>query len=272
MEGAEDLWAGLAGMFASVETTSWSDGTHTMIDTIAFDADDTLWHSEVLYASTQDRFRELLEPYRQGDNALQELYQTETRNLRTFGYGVKGFALSMIETAITLTGGSIRGDEIQRILDFAREMLSAPIELLDGVEDVLRRLSQEHSLMLITKGDLFDQETKIARSGLARYFDDVAIVSGKTPEVYRGLLDKHDLQAERFLMVGNSLRSDILPVLELGGNGVYIPYEVKWAHEEANRPAGAQSRYAELESITELPAYVERLLARDPKGAFEATR
>jgi putative hydrolase of the HAD superfamily len=242
-----------------------------MIDMIAFDADDTLWHSEVLYASTQARFRELLAPYRQGDNALQELYETEMRNLQTFGYGVKGFALSMIETAITLTGGRIRGDEIQQIIGFAKEMLSAPIQLLDGVEEAVQELSREHRLMIITKGDLFDQETKVARSGLVPYFDQVEIVSGKTAEVYRSLLEKHGLAPGRFVMVGNSLRSDILPVLELGGHAIHIPYEVKWAHEAADRPHETQARYAELEGVAELPAYVDKLRQRDLDDPLEVS-
>jgi putative hydrolase of the HAD superfamily len=233
-----------------------------MIELIAFDADDTLWHSEVLYTRTQDRFKRLLSPYHDDDRIDEELNKIEMRNLARYGYGIKGFTLSMIETAIELTEGSIQGREIGEILAFARDMLQAPVLLLDQAEKVVATLARSHELMLITKGDLFDQETKIARSGLAPYFAHVEIVSAKTPEIYQALLDKQELEPWRFLMVGNSLRSDILPVVALGGLAVYIPYHVTWLHEAVAEQGEGEKGYFELEQIGQLPALVERLSAR----------
>jgi putative hydrolase of the HAD superfamily len=226
-------------------------------DVIAFDADDTLWHNETLYSMTQDKFRRLLAPYEAADLALEKLYATEMRNLEIFGYGIKGFTLSMIETAIELTHGQIAGREIQQIIDFAREMLRAPVELLDQVAMVIPQLAQTHTLMLVTKGDLFDQEAKIAQSGLADYFAYVEIVSDKRQETYQALLNRHHIPPDRFLMVGNSLRSDILPVVAIGGAAVYIPYHLTWAHETVGDTGERQ--YAELAHIGLLPPLLEQL-------------
>lgn len=233
--------------------------TINMFDFIAFDADDTLWHNEGLYSATQDRFAQLLVAYQDNDQVQQQLYQTELRNLGLFGYGIKGFTLSMIETAIELTEGQICGRDIQAIIDLAKEMLQAPVRLIDGVRPVLAELAPGYRLMLITKGDLFDQETKIARSGLADYFAAIEIVSEKTPAIYAALLAKHDLRPDRFLMVGNSLRSDVLPVLEAGGRAVHIPYHLTWAHEQIEPPAEEQSAYFVLDRIEQLPGLLEQL-------------
>jgi putative hydrolase of the HAD superfamily len=226
-------------------------------DIIAFDADDTLWHNETLFSMTQDKFRQLLARYQGAELALDTLYAIEIRNLETFGYGIKGFTLSMIEAAIELTHGQVVGQDIQQIIDFAREMLRAPLQLLDHVAELIPRLARMHTLMLITKGDLFDQESKIAQSGLADYFAHVEIVSDKRQDIYQALLRKHHIAPERFLMVGNSLRSDILPVVALGGAAVYIPYHLTWAHETID-DTGAQ-QYFELEHIGLLPALLGRL-------------
>ena len=231
----------------------------TPFDLIAFDADDTLWHNETLYTMTQSRFKALLAPYHEGEIVDRELYETEMRNLAYYGYGIKAFTLSMIETAIELTGGRVGGAEIRQIIDFAREMLQAPVRLMDGVEDVLVALAADYRLMIITKGDLFDQETKIARSGLADHFDLVEIVSHKKPETYANLLAKHQVTAERFLMVGNSLPSDVLPVLAIGGQGVHIPYHVTWAHEVVDEADVADEGYVELEDVRQLPALLAGL-------------
>ncbi|HWQ16072.1 MAG TPA: HAD family hydrolase [Roseiflexaceae bacterium] len=230
-----------------------------MIDVIAFDADDTLWHNETLFQMTQERFGALIAPYLQAPWTGKELYETELRNLRHFGYGIKGFTLSMIETAIELTGGRIPAREIQTIIDFGRAMIGSPIELIDGVAEVVPALSRRHTLMLITKGDLFEQETKIAKSGVAQHFAHVEVVSDKTVASYRGLLAARGVDPQRFLMVGNSLRSDILPVLELGGHAAYVPYHVTWAHEVIAEEAIGGHVFHRLESIRELPALVERL-------------
>jgi putative hydrolase of the HAD superfamily len=225
---------------------------------IAFDADDTLWHNETLYTMTQERFKQLLADYHDGEIVDQELYETEMRNLARYGYGIKAFTLSMIETAIELTDGRIGGTEIRRIIDFAHQMLSAPVRPMDGIEEVLNTLSNKYPLMIITKGDLFDQETKIARSGLGDYFQHVEIVSNKRPETYEALLDKYGTPAGRFLMVGNSLPSDILPVVAIGGQGVYIPYHTTWAHEVVNEDGlSRDNTYVELEDVRQLPQLLE---------------
>jgi putative hydrolase of the HAD superfamily len=230
-----------------------------MIDVIAFDADDTLWHNETLYAQAQAGFESLLTPYRDGAGARQELYKTEMRNLRLYGYGIKSFALSMIETAIEVSDGRIGAAEIGQIIDLAQEMLEAPVELLEGVAEAVPTLAAVCRLMLITKGDLRDQEVKLARSGLARYFWQVEIVRDKSAGVYRGLLDKHGITPGRFLMVGNSLRSDVLPVVEIGGKAVHIPYHITWEHEQVPESVHAGRGYAELEDIRLLPEYAEGL-------------
>jgi putative hydrolase of the HAD superfamily len=230
-----------------------------MFDVIAFDADDTLWHNETLYRAAEDKFTQLLSRYRHTEVIKEALHATEVRNLQRFGYGIKGFALSMIETAVELSEGRIQGGDIQAIIDFAKEMLDAPVQLFVHVEETIAGLSASHDLMLITKGDLLDQETKIARSGLGGYFTYVEIVSQKTGAVYETLLAKHSIDPERFLMVGNSLKSDILPVVAIGGQAVYIPCDLTWVHEVVGDHDGdEQRRYFELEHIGLLPDLVRR--------------
>jgi putative hydrolase of the HAD superfamily len=231
-----------------------------MFDVIAFDADDTLWHNETLYRATEDKFIQLLSRYRHAEAIEEALHAAEVRNLQRFGYGIKGFALSMIETAIELSEGRIQGGDIQAIIDFAKEMIDAPVRLFEHAQETVAGLSASHDLMLITKGDLLDQETKIARSGLGGYFTYVEIVSQKTSAVYETLLAKHSIDPERFLMVGNSLKSDILPVVAIGGQAVYIPYDLTWVHEIVGDHDGdEQRRYFELEHIGLLPDLVRRV-------------
>jgi len=234
-------------------------GERIVFDLIAFDADDTLWHSETLYTVTQDKFVHLLSAYRESDGIEAALYETELRNLCYYGYGIKSFTLSMIETAIQLTDGQIRGSDIREIINLAREMLRAPVKLLEGVGEVVLTLSESHPLMIITKGDLFDQESKLARSGLADYFTHVEVVTAKTGATYQALLNKYHITAGRFLMVGNSLKSDILPVLAVGGRAVYIPYHTTWVHEVVAQPAENPGGYFELEHIRLLPPLVKSL-------------
>ena len=229
-----------------------------MLELIAFDADDTLWHTEHLYSDAQERFKQLLAPYTDATEIEQKLFETESANLRYFGFGVKSFALSMIETAITLTGGQISGHDIQRVIDLAKGMLSADVQLLEHAEDTLARLAQAVPLMIITKGDLLDQESKIERSGLGRHFKYVEIVSDKTPASYGALLARHNLRPEGFLMVGNSLRSDVLPVLALGARAVQIPYRHPWAHEQVTPEELNGASYAELEHLGQLVEWVQR--------------
>jgi len=230
-----------------------------MFDVIAFDADDTLWHTKRLYVNAQNKFAQLLAAYHPAEWVNQRLSQTEARNIEHFGYGIKSFALSMIETAVELTEGRISGRDIQALLDLAKTMLNAPIELLPYVKATIPVLSACYHLMVISKGDLLDQETKITRSGLGDYFQAVEIVSEKDRQSYQRLLKRHSIEPGRFLMVGNSLRSDILPVLELGGTAVYIPYETEWLHEAGTAPPQGQPGYYTIQHIGQLPALLERI-------------
>jgi putative hydrolase of the HAD superfamily len=229
---------------------------------VALDADDTLWHNEPLFQRAQQRFGEILASYPTKSWTTDDLYEREKHNLQFFGYGSKGFALSLIETAIQLTEGEIVGRDVQAIIDLAKEILQTPVRLLDGVGEVIPRLAARHRLMLVTKGDLLEQEAKIARSGLASHFSFVEIVSEKDSDTYRRLFARYGLDPRRVVMVGNSLRSDVLPIVALGGHAVHIPYETTWAHEVVGAAEVAGRAYHELASIAELPDFVARLAAR----------
>lgn len=229
------------------------------VTTIAFDFDDTLVHNETLFVVTQERFHDLLSPYTDAANVHERLLQREIANLHLFGYGIKGFTLSMIETAIEVTEGKVPIDVIQQIIDMGKQMLQHPIELLDGVKDTLESLADDYRLMVITKGDLFDQESKVARTGLGDLFWQVDVVSEKDPESYRRILERNGVKPTEFLMVGNSIKSDILPVLEIGGRAIHIPYIVTWAHEDTEAPQDAGPGFASLGSIAEVPSFLETL-------------
>ena len=226
---------------------------------IAFDADDTLWQNESLYVAAQARFTDLLARYHEHAWIEERLYATEMRNLPHFGYGIKSFALSMIETAVDLTEGRITGTDIQALIEMAKEMLSADIELLETVADTIAALAGKERLMVITKGDLRDQENKMARSGLADHFAHVEIVSDKSAASYDRILRRHGITPSQFLMVGNSLRSDILPVLELGGSAVFVPHPLTWAHEAAEAPPAGHPGYHEIAHLGQLPALLTDL-------------
>ena len=229
-------------------------------DLIAFDADDTLWHNERLYLQTQTRLAVLLVTYGIDRPTLEEsLYQTEIQNIRVFGYGMKSFTLSMIETAVALTGGKLSGQHVLAIIELARAQLNAPVDLLENVLETVPRLATRHPLMVITKGDLLDQETKLARSGLGEFFRDIEVVSDKTPQSYAALFKNHTLNPENVLMVGDSLRSDILPILELGGHAVFIPYPGSWRHEAAATPAPGTPHFYQLEQLGQLPGLLDQL-------------
>ncbi len=229
-----------------------------MFDLIAFDADDTLWHNETLFQATAREFAALLSGPHPPEWIQERLFATEMKNLRHFGYGIKGFMLSMIETAIDLTEGRVTGAQIRTILDWGHAMLQAPIALLDGVGETVAALAGAHRLMLLTKGDLFDQESKLARSGLGEHFGAVEIVSEKTARTYATIMGRHKVEPARFLMVGNSLRSDILPVLEAGGAAIHIPYATTWVHEQVPAEAMTGRTFSTLDSIRALPAWLER--------------
>jgi len=228
------------------------------ITTVGLDADDTLWHNETIFRLTQDRLREMLADFADHETTNAKLAEVETRNLRLYGYGVKGFTLSMIETAMELTGGEPPGRLIADILAAGREMLSEPVEPLPGVEDALADLSDGYRLVLITKGDLLHQEQKLAASGLGDLFATVEIVSEKDASTYARVFDRYGTGAAEAVMCGNSMRSDILPALEAGCWGAYVPYHITWAHEVAD-PPGEHPRFTELGSISELPACVRAL-------------
>ncbi|MBI4623767.1 MAG: HAD family hydrolase [Verrucomicrobia bacterium] len=226
---------------------------------IGFDADDTLWHNENIFERVHERYRALLAHHHDAATVDRTLLATEQRNLELYGYGVKGFMLSSIETAIELTQGKISAEEIRQLIALGREMLAHPVELLDGAAETLAALAPAHRLLLITKGDLRDQERKLTRSGLAARFAHVEIVSEKDPDVYAAILRRHAIAPERFLMVGNSLKSDILPVLALGGAGAHVPYHLMWAHDQVEMPAVAPARFFKLKTLRELPDLVTTL-------------
>jgi putative hydrolase of the HAD superfamily len=240
-----------------------------MLDIIAFDADDTLWHTESLYAEVEEKFVHLLAPYADYEKAMAVLNAAEIRNIPYFGYGIKSFTLSMIEAAIELSAGQILGSQLKEVLALSKMMVAAPVQLLDHAEATVAQLAQTHTLMLITKGDLLDQESKIERSGLARYFKYIEVVSDKTTASYAAVLSKYQVSPERFLMVGNSLRSDILPVVALGGAAVYIPYHITWTHEVVAPTPAEQGSYYELDHLGLLPAWVEAWTAKRRQGQAE---
>ncbi|WP_396595556.1 HAD family hydrolase [Brevundimonas sp. R86498] len=224
------------------------------ITTIGLDADDTLWHNETIFRLTQARFLDLLGEH---DNAMIEarLAEVEGRNLRLYGYGIKGFTLSMIETAMELCEGDPPPGVVREILAAGREMIAHPVETLPGVDEALHALAERYRLVLITKGDLLDQERKLAASGLGDLFAAVEIVSEKDRETYRRIFARHGTGAEEAVMAGNSVKSDIIPAIQAGAFGVHIPYAVTWAHEVADAPVD-HPRFGLLESIEALPAWI----------------
>jgi len=228
------------------------------ITTVGFDADDTLWQNERFFRITQDRFQAVLSEYADPDHLSERLLAAERRNLDRYGYGVKGFTLSMIETAIEVTEDRVPARLIRQILDAGRDLLAHPIELMPGAAEVVAEVAQRYRVVLITKGDLFDQERKLAQSGLGEMFAAVEIVSEKTPDTYARLFAAHGEGAEAAMMVGNSLKSDVLPVLEAGGWGVHVPHRLTWALEHAEPPQGA-ARFRELDSLERLPALLDQL-------------
>ena len=219
------------------------------IEVLGIDADDTLWHSESHFAEAADTFAEILAPWTpDGEDVRARHDTTERRNLELFGYGIKGFTLSMVETAVEVSGGRVSGEAVGRLLELGKRMLAHPVDLLDGVEDAITRLAASHRLVLITKGDLIHQEQKIARSGLVERFERIEVVSEKDESTYAAVLGRMDVAAEHFCMVGNSVRSDVLPVLALGGHAVHVPYEITWQHEHSD----AEADFPVLSSLGEV--------------------
>lgn len=238
------------------------------ISWVGFDGDDTLWKSEDYYRIAERDFEGILGGYidLSDRRTLDHLLEVERRNLKVFGYGVKGMTLSMIEAAIELTGQRISAADLHRIVEIGRATLAHPVELIDGIRAAVEAIAAEHAIVLITKGDLFHQEDKIARSGLADLFHRIEIVSEKDPPTYARVLRELGTDADGFVMIGNSLRSDIAPVIELGGWGIHMPYHVTWALEAEHALAGDEVRLRAVGGAAELPAAVREIVARATAG------
>lgn len=228
------------------------------LTTIAFDADDTLWHNERFFKLTEDRFADLLRDYVEGHHLAEHLLAAEKRNLGHYGFGIKGFTLSMIETAIDVTDGRVPASVISELIAAGREMLEHPIELLPHAREAVEAVADTHRVLLVTKGDLLDQERKLAQSGLGDLFDAVEIVSDKTPEIYTRIFDRHGTGAAHALMAGNSLRSDVNPVIAAGGWGVHVPHDLTWGYEVDDAPEDA-TRFRKVKDLGELPALVDTI-------------
>jgi putative hydrolase of the HAD superfamily len=225
------------------------------VTVLGLDADDTLWHNETFYQLTRKRFNELLSDFVDAERLEEEITATEKRNLGLYGYGAKGFTLSMLETALQVSNGRVSSHALSEILTFGRELMNHPVEPLPGVHEALEALSAEYRLVLITKGDLFHQESKLAASGLGRFFSGVEIVSEKKAETYTRIFSRHGTGPEHAAMAGNSVRSDVLPALEAGSYAALIPFHLVWAHEDAPLPT-THPRFAELPSLAELPRWL----------------
>ncbi|MDW3224482.1 MAG: HAD family hydrolase [Paracoccaceae bacterium] len=230
----------------------------TKLTTIGFDADDTLWHNERFFQMTQAHFAELLAEFAEPANLMDRLLQAEKRNLGHYGYGVKGFTLSMIETAIEVTDGRVGASVIAEILDAGRDMLQHPVDLLPHAQQAVELARQTHSIVLITKGDLLDQERKLAQSGLGDLFHGVEIVSDKTPQTYADIFARHGKGAETGLMIGNSMRSDVLPMIDAGGWGVFVPHAQEWELEKATPPK-TNDRFRTLPNLSGLSKLIAKI-------------
>ncbi|MBJ3783525.1 HAD-IA family hydrolase [Devosia sediminis] len=232
------------------------------ITTVALDADDTLWQNEQFFRLSQERFAALLRDHTDVPDLNERLIASTAHNLRFYGFGAKSFTLSMIETALELTDHKVPGRVIAELLASGRELLDFPLETLPYVDQALGELQQRYRLILITKGDLFDQERKLAASGLAEYFAAVEVVSDKTEPVYRRIFARHTEGAEHTIMAGNSLKSDILPALAAGSYAAYVPHDLTWSYEHAEEPQG-EPRYARIEHLGQLQAAIDAFEAAE---------
>lgn len=225
------------------------------IKVIGFDADDTLWVNETYFREAEERFAELLEPYETKNKIDQELFKMEIKNLELYGYGIKGFMLSMIESALDLSNNQVSQATMAKLLDLGKEMISKPVELLDGVGQVLEELKGKYRLIVLTKGDLLDQERKLSRSGLSAYFHHVEVLSDKKEKNYTDLLQHLQIPTKEFLMIGNSLKSDVLPLVNIGASAVHVPFHTTWKHEEVVAPLN-KSGYMTIQKITDILTYL----------------
>ncbi|WPU91181.1 HAD family hydrolase [Mucilaginibacter sabulilitoris] len=222
---------------------------------IAFDADDTLWVNEPYFLQTEKKFCSLLEDFLPHHTISNELFKIEIDNLSLYGYGIKGYILSMIEAAMKISERKIGIDAIERIMDYGKEMLNEPIELLDGVDNVLSSLKNHYRLVVATKGDLLDQERKLKKSGLAHYFHHIEIMSDKKEDDYIKLIKHLDIKPSEFLMVGNSLKSDIMPVLNIGGHAIHVPFHTTWAHEHIETNL-SHDNFKQADTLAEILPYI----------------
>jgi len=221
------------------------------IKVIAFDADDTLWVNEPYFLETETKFCQLMEEFLPQHVVAKELFKTEIDNLYLYGYGIKGYILSMIETAIRISGNTLNAEAVMKIMDYGKEMLAKPIELIDGVEDTLKALHGKYRLVVATKGDLKDQHRKLHDSGLGHYFHHIEVMSDKQQTDYTKLVSRLDIAPHEFLMIGNSLKSDVIPVLEIGGHACHIPFHTTWAHEVVEHSVEHQN-FIQAEKISQV--------------------
>ena len=219
---------------------------------IAFDADDTLWVNETYFRDAEKKFAKILSKYETVNKIDQELFKVEMKNLELYGYGIKGFMLSMIECALKLSNYSISQHEIEKILTLGKEMLTKPIELLDGVEEVLGELHHKYKLIVATKGDLLDQERKLEKSGLLKYFHHIEVMSEKKEMDYKKLVKHLDINSNELLMIGNSLKSDILPLVKIGASAIHVPFHTTWAHEEVSDKEAENSDYKTVQKLSDV--------------------
>jgi len=224
---------------------------YSNIKVIGFDADDTLWVNETYFREVEHEFAKLLSAYETENKIDQELFKMEMKNLEIYGYGIKGFVLSMVESAIDLSNGKIDNATIFKILNLGKEMVLKPVEVIDGVEEVLKSLVDNYRLILLTKGDLLDQERKLEKSGLSKYFHHIEVLSDKKDENYKNLLDHLEIDVKNFLMIGNSLKSDVLPLINIGAQAIHIPFHTTWAHEMV-KEEDANGSYKTVATIKEI--------------------
>lgn len=228
------------------------------IRVVAFDADDTLWINETYFREAEEKFASLLEDFLPQHAIMKELYHTEIENLSLYGYGIKGFMLSMIETALRISGDQMPISLVEKIIQIGQDMLTKPVDLLPGVEEVLKSIQGHYRIVLATKGDLVDQERKLKKSGLEGYFHHIEIMSEKKPSDYKKLIGHLDIQANELVMIGNSLKSDVIPVLELGGYGIHVPFHTTWIHEQVEHEV-AHERFFTAAHLGEAAALIQSL-------------
>ncbi|WP_435132451.1 HAD family hydrolase [Formosa sp. A9] len=225
---------------------------YSNIKVIGFDADDTLWVNETYFRDAEAEFADLLSQFETKNKIDQELFKMELKNLPMYGYGIKGFVLSMVEMALELSNNTVANTTIQEILNIGKRMINKPVELLDGVEDVLQTLSQSYRLIVATKGDLLDQERKLQQSGLLQYFHHIEVLSDKKEENYSKLLNHLDIKPSEFLMIGNSLKSDVLPLINIKAHAIHVPFHTTWLHEQVTETETNGKAYKTISALPEV--------------------